>query len=230
MVESFLPLVGAIARAVSRGLPSVVEINELINDGVLGLYTALERYDPSRHVGFSTYAGHRIRGAMLDGLRRRDPLPRALRRAHKTSEGGGIQFHDLDEALMVPADEDASPETLVLDNDLRRRVWCGLEALPPRDRQILELRMVRGWPLRAVAQQLSLSITRVAEIQTRGLERLRRYLDGEPMLRPRRKSVAGDSSRRRPSGLQEPGRRDLRPAGTMAPAQPALTHVATAAD
>ncbi len=230
VVESFLPLVGAIARTVSRGLPSVVEIDELINDGVLGLYTALERYDPRRNVGFSTYAGHRIRGAMLDGLRRRDPLPRALRRAQKAFGGGGIQFHDLDEALMVPADEDASPEALVLEADLRRRVRCGLEALPPRDREVLELRMVRGWPLRAVAEQLSLSITRVAEIQARGLERLRRYLEGEPMLRPRRGSAAGNLSRCQPAGLREVGCRAARPPGTPASGRPPLAPVATAAD
>jgi RNA polymerase sigma factor for flagellar operon FliA len=181
--ESYLPLVGAIARALSRGLPSTVEMNELINDGVIGLYTALERYNPDRGVGFSTYAGHRIRGAMLDGLRERDPLPRALRRAQKAAETGGIQFLELDEALMVPDDEAASPEVLAMEADLRRRVRCGLDALPPRDREVLELRMVRGLPLRAVAAHLSLSITRIAEIQTRGITRLRRYLNEEPLVR-----------------------------------------------
>jgi len=190
-VEGYLPLVGAIAWTVSRGLPSVVEMDELINDGVIGLYTALERYDPGRGVGFSTYAGHRIRGAMLDGLRERDPLPRAFRRAQKRAEGGGIQFLELDEALMVPADETTGPEALALEADLLRRVWCGLRALPPRDWQVLELRMIHGLPLRAVAARLSLSITRVAEIQTRGLARLRRYLDGEPMIRPRRAAASG---------------------------------------
>jgi RNA polymerase sigma factor for flagellar operon FliA len=203
-VESYLPLVGAIARTLSRGLPSTVEMDELINDGVIGLYTALDRYDPDRGVGFSTYAGHRIRGAMLDGLRMRDPLPRALRRVQKTSEAGGIQFLELDEALMVPADESSSPEALAVEADLRRRVRCGLEALPPRDREVLELRMVRGLPLRAVAAHLSLSITRVAEIQMRGITRLRRYLNGEPLVRSRGAPAPGMAASYRTAGASLP--------------------------
>lgn len=190
-VESYLPLVIAIARALSRGLPSTVEIDELISDGVIGLYTALERYDPGRGVGFSTYAGHRIRGAMLDGLRLRDPLPRSARRAQRAAQAGGIQFLELDEALMVPADENLGPEAVVLEADLRQRVRCGLDALPPRDREVLELRMVHGLPLRAVAARLSLSITRIAEIQTRGIARLRRHVNGEPPARLKRSGSSG---------------------------------------
>lgn len=192
-VEAHLPLVAAIARALSRGLPAMVEFDELLSDGVIGLIEALRRYDPSRGVGFSTYAGHRIRGAMLDGLRDRDPLPRAFRRAQKVADAGaryqtaagGVQFLELAEALMVPDDESLGPEALALQADLVRRLRCGLQALPPRDRQVLVLRMIRGMPLRAVAACLSLSITRVAEIQTRGLVRLRRFLSGEPMIRRR---------------------------------------------
>lgn len=210
-VDVYLPLVGAIAKAVSRRLPNVVEFNDLVSDGVIGLLEALRKYDPSRGVAFSAYAGHRIRGAMIDGLRRRDPLPRTMRRAQKsgwparaaeTRAGGylersdrrdrnreaGIQFLELDEALTVPADEADGPEALAVEADLRRQVWRGLEALPPRDREILVLRFIDALPLREVAARLSLSITRIVEIQTRGLVRLRRFFAGEPILRchPRR--------------------------------------------
>jgi RNA polymerase sigma factor for flagellar operon FliA len=189
-VEACLPLVGAIARAVSRRLPSTVEIDELVNDGVVGLIAALRRFDSTRGVGFSTYAGHRIRGAMLDGLRERDPLPRAVRRALKTSCADGsrppsMPFLDLECAMSIPIDQEHEPESLAVEADLRRRVWEGLAALPPRDREVLVLRMVRGLTLREVAARLSLSITRTVEIQARGICRLRRFLDGEPMVRPR---------------------------------------------
>ncbi|MGQ0550217.1 MAG: sigma-70 family RNA polymerase sigma factor [Armatimonadota bacterium] len=195
-VTDYLPLVGTIARALSRGLPPSVELDELINDGVIGLIEAARRYDPTRGVGFSTYAGHRIRGAMLDGLRVRDPLPRRIRRAHKAEQadprnqtaGRGIQFHELDDALMIPDDEACEPEARILEEELLHDLHCGLLELPPRDRQVLLLRMVRGMTLRAVAMQLELSITRIAEIQTRGIVRLRRFLAGEPMIRPRRRA------------------------------------------
>ncbi len=198
-VEPHLPLVGAIARAMGRRLPPTVEVDDLINDGVLGLMEALRRYDPQRRVGFTTYAGHRIRGAILDGLRRRDPLPRAYRRLQKTESNHRVQFLALDEALMVPDGEEGDPEALAVEADLRRQVWLGLATLHPRDRQVLVLRMVRGMTLREVAAHLSLSITRVAEIQTRGLARMRRFLAGEP----------GARSRGAASALGEGGRQEV---------------------
>lgn len=195
-VEPHLPLVAAIARAMGRRLPPTVEVDDLINDGVLGLMEALRRYDPQRRVGFATYAGHRIRGAILDGLRRRDPLPRAYRRLQKTEPNRRVQFLALEEALMVPDGEEGNPEAVAVEADLRRQVWLGLAALPPRDRQVLVLRMVRGLLLREVAAHLSLSITRVAEIQTRGLARMRRFLSGEPVSCSRRvASVLGEGGR-----------------------------------
>lgn len=206
MVTSYLPLVSAIARTMSRGLPSCVEIDDLVNDGVIGLIAAARRYDPGRGVEFSAYAGHRIRGAILDGLRARDPLPRALRKARKaqatgaasTPEGPGLQLVELDCAATIPADEDASPEAVALEADLRRRLRQGLAILPPRDRQVLLLRMVHGLPLRAVAQHLSLSVTRATEIQARGIARLRRHLEGEPMMRARQEG-AGRLTNRTPT-------------------------------
>ena len=184
-----LPLVNAIARVLSRRLPSTVELSELINDGVLGLMDAARRYDGARGVSFSTYAAHRIRGAILDGLRTRDPLPRRVRRARKRAialaggpyQAGGVQLLELDTALGVPEDDSLGPEARAIEADLVRCAWRGLAVLPPRDRRVLILRLVHGLTLREVAARLALSITRIAEIQARGLKRLRRFVDGEPV-------------------------------------------------
>lgn len=190
LVEEYLPLVGAIARTLSRALPPAVEMDDLVHDGVIGLISALRRFDPARKVGFSTYAGHRIRGAMLDGLRARDPLPRACRRAQRAPAGArsgrartSVQLLEIDHAAGVPADDDTGPEAVILEADLQRRLWDGVAALPPRDREVVDLRMIQGLPLREAAHRLSLSITRTAEIQRRAITRLRRYLNGEPMIR-----------------------------------------------
>jgi RNA polymerase sigma factor for flagellar operon FliA len=193
--ERFLPLVAAIARRLSRRLPPTVEMSDLVNDGVIGLIRALERYEPGRGVGFAAYAHHRIRGAMLDGLRARDPLPRTVRRAQKglgadpdgIAPHAGIQFVDLDHALGVPADDSEGPEETAVEADLRRRVLDGLALLPPRDRQVLMWRYVLGRTLRDAAAHVALSATRTIEVQERALERLRRYLDGQPMLLDRRR-------------------------------------------
>lgn len=224
-IADHLPLVLGIAKALARGLPPTVELDELVNDGVIGLIEATRRYDPTRGVGFSAYAGHRIRGAMLDGLRVRDPLPRRLRRAHKAEQNDprlrgacrGIHFHGLEDALMIPEDEACGPEARVLEEELRHELHCGLLELLPRDRQVLLLRMERRMTLRAVAAQLQLSITRVAEIQSRGIVRLRRFLAGQPMICRRRRAASSPRVAARPR--QEEPTPDL----TNDPRTPPLT-------
>lgn len=193
LVEAYLPLVGAIARMVARRLPSTVEHGDLVGDGAVGLLEAARRYDPGRGVGFGAYAGYRIRGAIYDGLRARDPLSRAARRAARAAGGAApLQFVDLAQAVTVPDDADG-PEAVVLEGDLRTQVRRGLWALPPRDREVLILRFVRGLSVRSTAAQLGLSVTRVVEIQRRAQQRLRRLVEGEPSrlwpARPRRQEV-----------------------------------------
>jgi RNA polymerase sigma factor for flagellar operon FliA len=232
--HDYLPLVASIARTMTRSLHSAVELNELINDGVVGLMDAVRRYDADRGVAFATYASHRIRGAMLDGLRRRDPLPRSLRRAQRARWPPGaraaeprpgvspnrrardvglepaVHLVDLAQALAVPADEDDGPEIRAVAADLRRHLCRGLRRLSKRDRDVLRMRFFEGLPLREVATRLSLSITRIAEIQARGVRRLRWFLTGDPG-RPVRgpRGVRQD----RASGLSN--RRDA-PTGTPA--------------
>jgi RNA polymerase sigma factor for flagellar operon FliA len=68
-----------IARKVSYSLPWYVEPQELESAGVMGLLDAAQKFNPERGVKFRTYAGHRIRGAILDSLRKIDWPPRSLR-------------------------------------------------------------------------------------------------------------------------------------------------------
>ncbi|MGI6318120.1 MAG: sigma-70 family RNA polymerase sigma factor [Dethiobacteria bacterium] len=78
IIQEHLPLVKKIAGRLSMGLPAHVEEEELVASGVVGLLEALERYDPSSEAGFKTFATWRIRGAMLDELRRVTWMPRSL--------------------------------------------------------------------------------------------------------------------------------------------------------
>ncbi len=80
LVEYYLPLVRAIAKTINYKIPAgAVELDELISAGVLGLVTAIENYNPELGLKFTTYAMPRIRGAVLDELRRLDFLPRSAR-------------------------------------------------------------------------------------------------------------------------------------------------------
>jgi RNA polymerase sigma factor for flagellar operon FliA len=82
-LESYLNVVRAVAQQVFTRLPASVEIEDLIHDGILGLLDAAEKYDPSRGTRFTTYAETRVRGAILDGLRRKDWRPRSVRRGRR---------------------------------------------------------------------------------------------------------------------------------------------------
>jgi len=78
LVLRYLPLVRLQAGRLALGLPPQVSREDLLQSGVLGLLEALQRFDPAQGVKFETYASFRIRGAMLDELRRLCWLPRAL--------------------------------------------------------------------------------------------------------------------------------------------------------
>lgn len=69
LILEHLPQVNLIARRIHRGLPPSASLEDLISAGVVGLITAVDRYDSSQNVQLKTYAEHTIRGAMLDYLR-----------------------------------------------------------------------------------------------------------------------------------------------------------------
>jgi RNA polymerase sigma factor for flagellar operon FliA len=79
-LKEYAPLVKRIAHHMMVKLPSSVEVDDIIQAGMIGLLDAAGRYDEFRGAQFETYAAQRIRGAMLDELRGADWLPRSLRR------------------------------------------------------------------------------------------------------------------------------------------------------
>jgi RNA polymerase sigma factor for flagellar operon FliA len=86
VVLEHLPLVKAIAVRVHENLPVHVDLDDLVHAGVLGLFDAATKYNPEKKVVFSSYAKHRIKGAILDSLRQLDWASRDLRRRHKQVE------------------------------------------------------------------------------------------------------------------------------------------------
>jgi len=86
IILEHLPLVKAIAVRVHENLPVHVDLDDLIHAGVLGLFDAATKYNADKNVAFSSYAKHRIKGAILDSLRQLDWASRDLRRRHKQLE------------------------------------------------------------------------------------------------------------------------------------------------
>ena len=80
LLNEHLGLVHHVARQMSRTLAADVDFDELVSSGSVGLMNELEAFDHSRGLAFSTFAAPRIRGAILDELRRQDHVPRSIRR------------------------------------------------------------------------------------------------------------------------------------------------------
>jgi RNA polymerase sigma factor FliA len=86
VIEEFLPIIKHLAFKVSRGFDDESVTEDLISSGVLGLLEAMEKFDPTRGIKLNTYAYLRIRGAMIDELRKRDWFPRSARTKAKKLE------------------------------------------------------------------------------------------------------------------------------------------------
>ena len=86
VILEHLPLAKAIAVRVHENLPVHVDLDDLVHAGILGLFDAVNKFDPEKQVAFSSYAKHRIKGAILDSLRQLDWASRDLRRRHKQVE------------------------------------------------------------------------------------------------------------------------------------------------
>lgn len=83
LIENHVDLVKRIACHLTGRLPATVDLNDLLQAGMIGLLEAGRNFDPSRGASFETYAGIRIRGAMLDEVRKLDWTPRSVHQKHR---------------------------------------------------------------------------------------------------------------------------------------------------
>jgi RNA polymerase sigma factor for flagellar operon FliA len=114
LIAETLPLIKHIAHRVAARLPSNIELQDLINAGVLGLLDAIDKFEPERNVKFKTYAEVRIRGAILDSLRNLDWAPRSLRKKSRDLER---TYADLNQKLGRPATDEEMSEAMGEDLD-----------------------------------------------------------------------------------------------------------------
>ncbi|MBL8216318.1 MAG: FliA/WhiG family RNA polymerase sigma factor [Bryobacterales bacterium] len=123
VVLEHLPLVKAIAVRVHENLPVHVDLDDLIHAGILGLFDAASKYNPDKKVVFSSYAKHRIKGAILDSLRQLDWASRDLRRRHKQVEA---ITRDLSASLQRTPTEAEVAEKLGVDVERWRQMMLDL--------------------------------------------------------------------------------------------------------
>jgi RNA polymerase sigma factor FliA len=123
VVLEHLPLVKAIAVRVHENLPVHVDLDDLVHAGIIGLFDAATKFNPEKQVVFSSYAKHRIKGAILDSLRQLDWASRDMRRRHKQVEAA---TRDLSSTLQRAPTEAEVAAKLGMDVDRWRTMMLDL--------------------------------------------------------------------------------------------------------
>src|ERR1051325_2153075 len=90
-VVGSLPFVESLAKRMASTMPHSIDLSDLVQDGVIGLIDAARRFDDGRGIKFETFAEWRVRGAMIDALRR-DAWPRGVRRVRRELEAAREQL------------------------------------------------------------------------------------------------------------------------------------------
>jgi len=124
-VAAGLPFVESLARRMASTMPHSIDLDDLVQDGVLGLIDAANRFDADRGIKFETFAERRVRGAMIDALRR-DAWPRGVRRVRRQLEAAreelrrelGAEPTLADLAKRVGADEARLERTILRINTI----------------------------------------------------------------------------------------------------------------
>ncbi len=223
MLQQYSPLVRRLAHQMIAKLPANVEIDDLIQVGMIGLNDALSRYDAAQGVQFETFATQRIRGAMLDELRGADWMSRGTRKQQRMIEAA---VHKLEQRLGRPpqeseiaremgitlaeyqdllnkvrgtqlvylediggsdeddyldrhvADTEADPLRMLNDQRLRRALVEAIKTLPEREQYVMSMYYEQDMNLKEIAAVLGVTESRVCQLHSQSIARLRVKLRG----------------------------------------------------
>ncbi|MCR9244194.1 MAG: FliA/WhiG family RNA polymerase sigma factor [bacterium] len=225
LVEQYLPLVRYVVARLPVTMPASLDRDDFYSVGVMGLMHAAATYDPARGASFKTFAYTAVRGAILDEVRKHDPVPRnrrdrlrkmdraiaALRSdldreptIEELAEHLGSSEREIDEDLQAlhtsrtlsldataPGNAEAgtlgdaisgsepSPGSAVDAREDRERLAKAITELPEGDRNVVILYYNEGLYLKEIGQILGVTESRVSQILTRAIERLRLKLKTE---------------------------------------------------
>ena len=183
-------MVHGLANRLRRELSLRGDLDDLIAFGFGGLLEARHRFDPSRGVRFQTFAYHRVRGAMLDGVRKMSQLPR---RAHERFQAAAettptaaptaldkafTRMTALSTATVLQGRfGNESPEAVLLKNESITRLLQALPSLSPRQRVLVRGFYFEGRSIDAMARELGISKSWASRLHTNALRELRDALD-----------------------------------------------------
>ncbi len=224
LIKKYMPLVSFHVQRISVGLPKSVSREELNSLGMIRLYDALERFDPKRDLKFDTYASFRIRGSIIDGLRKEDWLSRGTREKTKKIEATiekleqkmmrNVTVQEIADDLDLSTDEVYStmnehffanvlsideqlnesdekegptfairdnkteiPEEKVMKDELIQEMASMIETLNDKEQLVLSLFYKEELTLTEIGQVMNLSTSRISQIHSKAIYKLRHSLE-----------------------------------------------------
>jgi len=204
LILSYLPLVKFIARKIYKRTPPNIEFDDLVSCGVIGLMDALMKFDPEREILFKTYAEHRIRGNILDELRKLDLVPRSVRNqekedlrnermhgnksqnactakqqvnAPKTSQS--IRY--LDDyrkscKKMFEGTTEHCPQQIALESNSKQCLQSTIKQLSHAESTVVELYYFQDKNIKDIGKELGVSASRVSQLHMRAKTKLEEKL------------------------------------------------------
>lgn len=216
LILAHMPMVKRVAIHLKARVPPFMELDELVQVGMLGLIEAARGFDPGKGFEFENFALSRIRGAMLDEVRRLSFLPRSAVAFNKTENqathalaaelgraptqaelasymGKGLgDFHKErgqakrfetysmevvnEEVMNIPDDASQQPQALVEQAQFMDAVTGAIEGLPERERLVVSLYYVDELNLKEIGEVLGVSESRVSQILSATVKKLRQNL------------------------------------------------------
>ncbi|MDF2066039.1 MULTISPECIES: FliA/WhiG family RNA polymerase sigma factor [unclassified Bacillus (in: firmicutes)] len=228
LIRKYTPLVSYHVQRIGASIPKNISRDELKSLGMMGLFDALNKFDYSRDLKFDTYASFRVRGAIIDGLRKEDWLPRSSREKAKKLEAKieeleqrlmrhasaeeiadfvempvedvyqTVQEHffsnvlSIDEQLQdneemdsksfnIRDDSQKTPEQHMVKHELIQDLAKQINQLNENEQLVLSLFYTEELTLTVIGEMLGLSTSRISQIHSKALFKLRKLLGNEIM-------------------------------------------------
>ena len=214
LILEYANVVNLVAGRLSMYLGYTVEYDDLVGYGIFGLIDAIDKYDADKNVKFETYASLRIRGSILDQIRKMDWIPRTLRQKQKRMEAAVAK---LEAAYGRPASEDEiagelgisregwrseaeftnmislddyleqgsegrmeslnsqfeQPENAIQKQELKEMLVEALQKLTENEQKVITLYYYEELTLKEISQILSVSESRVSQLHTKALQKIK---------------------------------------------------------
>ena len=177
LILEYAPLVKAVAGRLSMYLGYNVDYEDLVSYGIFGLIDAIDKFDCLKEVKFETYASLRIRGAILDQIRKMDWIPRTIRQRQKKidaviKEVEQTTGRSATDSRHMTARFDG-PEESVEKEELTKVLGEALELLTEKEKKVVTLYYYEDLTLKEISNILEVSESRVSQLHTRALQKMK---------------------------------------------------------